>query len=94
MLGGHFPIKDLLTPFECNALGVKSNGYRYAKDGELVHVRALATGERRPPNAGEWYISGAIPEAYRAGHTMPMSCKHAIAKLVVMRRRMTWEVVA
>lgn len=24
------------------------------------------TGEHRPPRAGEWYLSGAIPEGYRA----------------------------
>lgn len=24
------------------------------------------TGEKRPPRKGEWYLSGAIPAAYRA----------------------------
>jgi hypothetical protein len=27
---------------------------------------AVATGEFRPPRQGEWYLSGAIPAAYRA----------------------------
>jgi hypothetical protein len=27
---------------------------------------AIKTGEFRQPRAGEWYLSGAIPEAYRA----------------------------
>jgi len=31
-----------------------------------VQVRAIYTGEKRPPRKGEWYLSGAIPEAYRA----------------------------
>lgn len=91
MLGSHYRIQDLLTGDECRELGVKSNGFRYAKDGKLVEVRAVATGERRPPRRGEWYLSGAIVEAYRSpglDHPYP------IAKLVVMRRVETWEVVA
>jgi len=28
--------------------------------------RAKLTGEFRPPLKGEWYLSGAIPEAYKA----------------------------
>lgn len=27
---------------------------------------AIKTGEKRPPKEGEWYLSGAIPEAYKA----------------------------
>lgn len=30
--------------------------------------RFRATGEFRAPRAGEWYLSGAIVEAYRAPH--------------------------
>lgn len=26
----------------------------------------ILSGEKRAPKAGEWYLSGAIPEAYRA----------------------------
>lgn len=29
-------------------------------------LRAQWTGEKRPPKTGEWYLSGAIIEAYRA----------------------------
>lgn len=29
-------------------------------------VRAVWTGEKRPPRKGEWYLSGAIVETYRA----------------------------
>ena len=32
----------------------------------LKDVRVQATGEFRQPKKGEWYISGAIPEGYRA----------------------------
>lgn len=30
------------------------------------HVRAVPTGEKRKPKKGEWYLSGAIVEAYLA----------------------------
>lgn len=29
-------------------------------------LMAIRTGEKRAPQKGEWYLSGAIPEAYRA----------------------------
>jgi len=93
MLGGHFPIRDLLTADECRELGLTTNGFRYRKGRELVEVRAVATGERRAPEAGEWYLSGAIVEAYRTKHALPMGCVYPIARLVVMRRVERWEVI-
>jgi hypothetical protein len=45
---------------------------------------AERTGEYRPPRAGEWYVSGAIPEGYRAPNDLTMP--HAIARLVRVRR--------
>jgi hypothetical protein len=43
-------------------------------------VRAVATGERRPPRRDEWYLSGAIVEAYQAPHDL---CEpYLIARLV------------
>lgn len=33
---------------------------------EHLLFRAQWTGEKRPPRAGEWYLSGAVVEAYRA----------------------------
>lgn len=35
--------------------------YAYRED-----IKARWTGEKRPPRAGEWYLSGAVVEAYRA----------------------------
>ncbi|HUS98156.1 MAG TPA: hypothetical protein VMX97_15625, partial [Hyphomicrobiaceae bacterium] len=48
--------------------------------GRRSNVRAIATGERRPPSKGEWYLSGAIAEAYRAPNDF--SSPYHIAKLV------------
>jgi len=43
-------------------------------------VYAVMTGERRAPRKGEWFISGAIPEAYYAVNDL--SQVYPIAKLV------------
>jgi hypothetical protein len=37
-------------------------------DGKRHLTRAEWTGEHRPPRRGEWFLSGAIPEAYLARH--------------------------
>jgi len=42
--------------------------------------RAVATGEKRPPSKGEWYLSGAIVTAYRAPNNL--STPFHIARLV------------
>ena len=54
--------------------------------GHRLEVRAIYTGEKREPKAGEWYLSGAIAEAY---HTpADLSTAYHIARLVVVRVRM------
>lgn len=53
------------------------------------HKRAVATGEYRPPKSGEWYLSGAIVEAYYAPNDL--STDYAIARIVTCRQ--VWEVV-
>lgn len=42
----------------------------------------MATGEMREPRKGEWFLSGAIIEAYRAQNDL--SSAYNIAKLVVL----------
>jgi hypothetical protein len=48
---------------------------------KAAEVRAEATGVVRPPRKGEWYLSGAIIEAYRAPNDL--STAFQIAKLKV-----------
>lgn len=43
-------------------------------------LKARATGEKRPPRKGEWYLSGAQVEAYRAPNDL--STPHHIAEIV------------
>jgi len=72
-----YPLSDHDYPYhaEREALRLKP------EQGVLAHVRAKATGEFREPKAGEWYLSGAIVEAYRAPYDLTNSQYH-IAKLV------------
>ena len=43
-------------------------------------LRGKFSGEFRPPKAGEWYISGAIPEVYQAPNDLTTAFH--IAKIV------------
>lgn len=54
---------------------------------ERQNVRAVPTGEFRCPRKGEWYLSGAIVCAYRAGGNF--TSKYHIARLVAVRRVVT-----
>lgn len=47
------------------------------------NILAILTGEFRTPKAGEWFISGAIPEAYYAQNDLTTA--YQIAKLVRTR---------
>jgi hypothetical protein len=64
---------------ECRRLGVDSNAC-------LLNVKAFllaeATGEFRVPKKGEWFLSGAVPEAYKAGYKQRMTTKFNIVRLV------------
>lgn len=52
-----------------------------------VKTAARWTGERRAPKAGEWYLSGAVVEAYRAPNDL--SSEFHIARLVA--GRVVWD---
>ena len=49
--------------------------YRRASGSGLptLHNKYAQTGEFRNPKMGEYYLSGAIPEAYRASHNMSVA---------------------
>lgn len=50
--------------------------------------RAIWTGEFRPPKKGEWYLSGAIVEAYKAPNDLDTP-RH-IAKIANVRRKISF----
>jgi hypothetical protein len=47
------------------------------------NLRAERTGEMRKPRKGEWYLSGAIIEAYRAPNDLTVA--YPIARIVKTR---------
>lgn len=53
-----------------------------SRDGRFV--RAITTGEKRPPKQGEYYLSGAIPMAYRAPNDLGSA--YLICRLVAVQR--------
>lgn len=61
-------------------------GERVPGESDTRNVRARATGEFRAPRRGEWYLSGATIEAYRAPSDLTTSFH--IARLV--RGRLVW----
>jgi hypothetical protein len=66
-LGGAYPLGD---PIPCKL--------RLSRPGALIMARW--TGTTRPPRKGEWYLSGALIEAYRAPKDLDAS--YPIAELV------------
>jgi hypothetical protein len=60
-------------------------GYPLATD-----LRAQETGEKRPPQKGEWYLSGAVVEAYRAKNNLSQA--YYIVRIVRVKT-VTYETV-
>lgn len=69
-----YPVMDAVTLEVKQALGA-TGGFR------MGHVKAQWTGVYGAPKKGDWYLSGAIIEAYQAKGDM--SEEFPIAKLVV-----------
>lgn len=70
--GKYFPLADEPSPEDLAALNVD----------DRVGVRAVATGEFRPPRKGEWFLSGSYIEAYRAENDLSVQYHIARLKLV------------
>lgn len=77
---GVYPTKDIPTTTELKAIGI-GKPYPY-------QIGAVWTGEKRPPRKGEWYLSGAKIEAYRAPNDLTTAFH--IARLVPKVRRSDW----
>lgn len=71
--------------------GVSRHDFAYWKDGERVRLMAKTTGAKRRPRAGEWFISGAVHEAYYA--PSDLDGEYMIAVLVPTRSRVIIEEV-
>lgn len=76
-----YPLADSPTLAEKKMFGsTKSEIYLPSAGLYCGDIRAVSTGERRCPKRGEWYLSGAIAEAYRARNDL--SAPYHIARLV------------
>jgi hypothetical protein len=69
-----YPVADMPRYAEAMKLGFKDSMYAKMK------CRVVRTGEYREPKKGEWFLSGAIPEGYRAANDLPS--KYHICRLV------------
>ena len=79
-----YPVMDRVNRQEREALELPGSGLAYHCLGMPVKgVKAIYSGEKRPPRKGEWYLSGAIPEAYRAPNDL--DTPYHIARLVKVR---------
>jgi hypothetical protein len=63
----YYTLGDVLNTAEVRAAGTKST----------FQIRAVATGQYRQPKAGEWYVSGAVPTAYRSPSDLSQ-CYHIV----------------
>ena len=91
-----YPLKDRPTLAERETLGLTTAGMtsteRAAHIGwVMANVRAVPTGEKREPKAGEWYLSGAIIEAYRA--PADLASRYRICKLCLTEQVTTTKIV-
>lgn len=55
------------------------------------NIMAIKTGEMRSPKADEWFLSGAIPRAYKA--MSDVSTPYYILKLVRVKVKTIYEIV-
>ena len=51
------------------------------------NVKAIKSDEFRTPKEDEWYLSGAIPVAYRAKNNLTGTNKYRIMKLVKVEKK-------
>ena len=75
-----YPIADRVPTIEKLRLGCRRSPFGFVSQDDL---RAVYNYEKRNPKKGEWFLSGAIPEAYRA--RSDMDCRFSIARLVRVR---------
>lgn len=65
---------------------------KYGEEAPPLHaIRVRTTGEWRAPRKGEWFVSGAIVEGYRATNDYTTACD--IAELVEVRVTTQYNVV-
>lgn len=77
-----YPVYDLILNEELKTLGV--DPFHSTAASARRNIYAKWTGEIRCPLKGEWFLSGAIVVAYRAGSNN-YTDKYPIARLVMTK---------
>lgn len=76
-----YPVADWLSTNDWLALGLQSRSL--AERARIkANIKAVSLGVFRQVLNGEWYLSGAVVEAYKWHSEEPSQDKYDIAKLV------------
>jgi hypothetical protein len=78
-----YPVVDRIDFEQREKLGLPKDWTGFTLPSLGIHAKdiaAIRTGEYRKPRKGEWYLSGAIVEAYQAKNDL--DTPYQIAKLV------------
>ncbi len=94
-----YPVMDPLNKVDAKLLGVGYNCINQFQkclksqeaNAPIVFIGAVNTGEFRRPKKGEWFLSGAVGEAYRAPNDV--SKDYYIGKLVKFKKVTTMVIV-
>jgi len=89
-----FELGDRPTLKDCNTLGVTIHSkflWKFSKQGYKVEIKGVKAGEFRAPKKGEWYLSGAIPQVWRAPNDLTQ--EFIICRLVAVTKVVTHEEV-
>jgi len=81
-----YPLADWPTLTEKRKLGFTPEELSGAR--QQPDICAVLTGQKGRPKRGEWYLSGAIPQAYRAPNDLPMEF-HMLRLVRVKERTVT-----
>ena len=79
----YYKLGDVLNGNERKQLKIPLNAIMIYRD-----TKAIKTEVFREPKKGEWFLSGAIPTAYRAPNDL--SHKYHIAQLVKIKKKITY----
>ena len=85
-----YPLGDLISLEEFKSLGFSSVKDAWGHTHAIIKKKG-ARAEKRMPIKGEWYLSGAIPTAYKATTDLPS--EYIIVELVRTVSKMVTTIV-
>jgi hypothetical protein len=86
-----YDVADYIPRTDRERLGVSDlpNNMLFRPGRDGLHIMAVLTEEFRAPRKGEWFLSGAIPMAFRAPNDLPLTSEYRIMELVVVETKTT-----